>query len=118
MLSLYGVTEVVNMGTTFDWEDIKLWVDGWAKDGMDNSTMILSLNSNQPLSATALERCFLVWAPDPNMSWTYYPESYQDGTLTFTDLYDPLHEGIKLWLVCEDYDAEDNRIGATAVELN
>ena len=117
-LFLYGVTEVVNMGTTFDWEGMKLWVDGWSKDGMDNSTMILSINSNQPLSTTALERCFLVWASEPKMSWTYYPESYQDGTLTFTGLYDPLHEGIKLWLVCENYDENGFLSGATAVELH
>ena len=124
LLSLYGVTEVVNMGTTFDWEGVNLWVDGFSADGMDNSTITLTFNSNQPLSATALERCFLVYAPDPNMSWTYYPESYQAGELIFTDFCDPIHEGTKLWLLCEDYQqsGEDENLyeylGTTAVELH
>ena len=58
------------------------------------------------------------------MSWTYYPESYQAGELIFTDFCDPIHEGTKLWLLCEDYQqsGEDENLyeylGTTAVELH
>lgn len=121
-LTRHGVTELVEMGTVFDWEGLDVWVSGWEMTS-DNTVMVIGLNTSGVLPETATQRCFLVWGDSPEMTWAEFTVSYRNGALIFDELYTTLYEETKVWLLCENYEKDETTgepfcTGITAVTLN